>query len=120
MFGANLQSLGQTLLARDDIKADSRLAQIKQAVDDLPKLVPVFGGELETTLNDGMSAAVPAEVERLAADSVTAIDIYRGKLADAAHLLKLEIFAAQDLGSTLPLHSALDEALVELRQQLAA
>jgi hypothetical protein len=49
-FDANPQSLGETLLARSDIKADPRFDQIKQTVDNLPKLVPKFGGQLDQAL----------------------------------------------------------------------
>jgi hypothetical protein len=119
-FDANLASLGALLLARPEIKADPRIEQIKAAVAALPKLVPKFGGDLENVLNDGMNAVEPAELERLAAAGITAIDAYREKLAMASQLLELEQFAAKDLGAGLQFHGALDQALVELKQQLAA
>jgi hypothetical protein len=117
---ANLKSVGTTLLARPDIKADPRLGEIEKAVADLPKLVPAFGGELEGVLGAAMSTDVPAELERLTAEGIVVIDAYRQQLAAAAPLLELETFAAKDLGADVPLHAALDQALVELKQQLAA
>ena len=117
---ANLKSIGETLLARADIKADPRFNEIAKAVADLPKLVPTFGGKLEDLLDAGMSTTAPAELARLTTESITAIDTYRQQLAAAAPLLELEQFAKDDLRTGLPLHSALDQALVELKQQMAA
>jgi len=117
---SNLTALGTTLLARPDIQADPRIEEIKQAVPELPELVPQFGGRLEEVLDAAMSAVEPAELTRLAGEGIAAIDSYRQQLAAASQLLELEEFAATDLGATLPLHGALDEVLVELKQQLAA
>jgi len=119
-FAANLTSLGTILLARPDIRADPRIDQIKQAVGELPKLVPQFGGALEDVLDAGLNATEPERVQRLAVQGIAAIDAYRTQLQSASPLLALEQFAAKELGARLPLHSALDQALVELRQQLAA
>lgn len=119
-FDANLKSLGASLLALPEIKADPRLAQLEKVVAALPQLVPTFGGRLEDALDAGMNTDVPAEVQRLAAESIAAIDAYRQQLAAAAYLQKLEEFAAKDLGAGLRLHGVLDQALVELKQQLAA
>lgn len=119
-FAANLASLGTVLLARPEIRADPRIDEIKQAVTELPKLVPQFGGALEDVLDAGLNATEPAQVQRLAAQGIAAIDAYRTRLQSASHLLELEQFAAKELGGGLPLHSALDQALAELRQQLAA
>jgi hypothetical protein len=102
------------------VQADPRIEEVKQAVAALPNLVPKFGGELEDVLDAGMNASDPPELVRLAAEAIAAIDAYRQQLAAAAKLLDLEDFAARDLGTGLPLHGALDQALVELKQQLAA
>ena len=53
-----------------------------------------------------MSTDVPTEVERLTAASVAAIDAHREKLGSAAHVLKLEKFAARNLENSSPLHHA--------------
>lgn len=118
-FDANLNAVGTTLLARPDIQADPRLEEIKQAVAALPRLVPEFGGKLEDVLDAGINAVDPAEAARLATEGIAAIDAYRQQLAAASHLVELEQFAAKDLGAGLALHGTLDEALVELKQQLA-
>jgi hypothetical protein len=115
---ANLRTVGATLLARPDIKADPRLEDIKKAVSLLPKLVPAFGGRLEDILDAGINAEDPAEQARLAREGVAAIDAYREKLAAATGLLKLELFAAEDLGAKLALHRALDDTLAAMKTQL--
>ena len=120
LFEANLQTLGKTLLARPDIQADPRLDSITQAVAALPKLVPKFGGRLEDVLDAGLNAEKPEDAARLATEGIAAVDAYRQQLAAAAPLLALERFAARDLGANLPLHAALDAALMDLKQQLAA
>jgi hypothetical protein len=95
LFDANLQAVGKALLARQDIQADPRLADIKQAVAALPQLVPKFGGKLEDVLDAAMNADKPEEAARLAAEGVSAVDAYRQQLAAAAPLLALEEFAAR-------------------------
>ena len=119
-LNANLAALGTKLLARREIQEDPRLDSIKQGVAALPQLVPKFGGELEDALDAGMSATDGAERTRLEAVAIKAIDTYREKLVGLSHLVELEKLAAEDLGAQLPLHGALDAALLELRQQLAA
>jgi hypothetical protein len=117
---ANLKSLGAAVLAQPEIQADPRIEEIKQAVAELPKLVPQFGGNLEDVLDAGMNASEPAQLQRLAEQGIAAIDAYRQQLQSTSKLLELEQFAAKDLGASLELHSVLDQALVELKQQLAA
>jgi hypothetical protein len=119
-FHGNLQTLGKTLLARPDIQADPRIADIEQAVANLAKAFPTFSGRLEDALDAGLNAADPTESARLAAESIKAIDAYRQVLAASSPLLDLEEFATTDLGSRLPLHGVLDKALIDLRTQLAA
>jgi hypothetical protein len=116
---ANLLSLGKVLLARPDIQADPRIDSIRQAVAELPNLVPKFSGELEKVLDSGMNQDAPEESARLAAEGIKAVDAYRQQLATVSALAALEQFAAKDLGASLLLHAALDEALAELKQQLA-
>jgi hypothetical protein len=120
LVATNLQALGSTLLARPDIQADPRLDQIEEAVGKLLSVVPQFGGALEDVLDSAMSTSDPAELARLSRDGVATIDTYRQQLTGAAQLRALEAFAAKDLGTTLPLVSALDDVLSELEQQLAA
>lgn len=115
----NLEALGAALLARKDIQADPRIAQIKQGVAALPKLVPNFGGELEAVLDAGLNARTDPELSALAGQGIAAVKTYREKLEAAAHLLELEKFAEEDLGQGLALHAELDAALVELQQELA-
>ena len=119
-FDINLKSLGDMLLSQPEIQADPRIEEIKQEVAELPKLVPQFGGKLEDVLDAGLNASEPEELKRLAAQGVLAIDAYRQQLQSASKLLELEQFAAKDLNASLPLQKALDQALIELRQQLAA
>ena len=118
-FSTNLKTLGTTVLARPEVQADPRIDAIRQAVDELPLLVPEFGGELEDVLDAGLSESDPAEQARLATEGMAAIDAYRQQLA-SSQLAALEQFAAKELGATLPMGSALDQALVELKQQLEA
>jgi hypothetical protein len=115
---ASLRTVGATLLARPDIKADPRLKDIQKAVSLLPKLVPAFGGKLEDVLDAGLNATDPAEQARLAKEGIAAIDAYREKLSAATGLLKLERFAAEDLGAKVELHRALDETLTAMKAQL--
>jgi hypothetical protein len=117
---ASLKTFGSILLSQPDVQSDPRLEQVKRGVEALPKLVPQFGGRLEDVLDAAMNATDPAELARLTAEGIAAIDTYRQQLAAAKPLLDLEEFAEQDLGAALPLHGALDQALVELKQQLAA
>jgi hypothetical protein len=116
----NLKSLGASVLNHPDVKADPRYAEVELAVAALPKLVPSFGGALEDVLDAGLNTDDPAELARLAAQGVTAIDAYRQQLTAASRLLEMEKLVAKELGGGVALHGALDEALVELRQQLAA
>jgi hypothetical protein len=116
----NINAVGTTLLGRPDVQADPRIEEVKKAVAALPNLVPKFGDKLEDVLDAEMNASEPAQMARLAAEATAAIDEYRQQLAAATQLLNLEHFAAKDLRTALPLYSALDQALVELRQQLAA
>jgi hypothetical protein len=120
LVASNLQTLGSTLLARPEIQADPRIDQIEEAVGKLVSVVPQFGGALEDILDTAMSTSEPGELARLSKEGVAAIDTYRQQLTGAAQLRALEAFAADDLGTTLPLVSALDDALSELEQQLAA
>jgi hypothetical protein len=126
---SNIKAVGTTLLARPDVQADPRIGEVKKAAAALPNLVPKFGGKLEDVLESGskledvldaeMNASNPAEMAGLAAEAIEAIDEYRRQLA-TVQLLPLENFAAKDLQTALPLHSALDQALAELKQHLAA
>lgn len=117
---AGLQSVGKTLLSLPEVKDDPRFKEIERAVGALPKLVPKFGGQLEDVLDAGLNATEPAEQARLSKEGVAAIDAYRKTLAGAKPLLDLEQFAAKNLGGAVELHGALDQALQELRAELAA
>jgi hypothetical protein len=118
LLGANLATVGKTLLARQDVQADPRLADIEHAVSLLPKLVPAFAGDLEDSLDAALSATDDATAKKQEAHAIAAIDRYRSGLAGARALMELESFAAGELKSPLPLASALDAALGELRTQL--
>jgi hypothetical protein len=117
-LGANLEMVGKTLLARDDVRADPRLPDIQQAVSLLPKLVPAFAGDLEDSLDAAMSATDDAAAKQQEQRAIAAIDRYRGGLAGASALMQMESFASGELKSPMPLASALDETLVELRSRL--
>lgn len=117
---SNLQSVGASILNDPGVKADPRYADVERAVAVLPKLVPSFGGALEDILDAGLNTDDPGELARLSVQAVTAIDAYRQQLAAASRLLELERLVSKELGSGVALHGALDQALVELRQQLAA
>jgi hypothetical protein len=119
-FDANLAAFGTNLLSRQEIKEHPRIEDIKRGVALLPALVPTFGGSLEDVLDAGMSAADATQRAKLDAAGIAAIDAYRQQLAAASHLLALEAFAAKKLGANLALHRALDDVLLELKQQLAA
>jgi hypothetical protein len=117
---ANLTTFGNTLLAQPDVQSDPRFEDVKRAVAAFPRLVPAFGGRLENALDAAMKATDPGELAELTAEGIAAIDAYRQQLAAVKPLLELEDFAAEDLGIRLPLHGALDQALVELKQHLGA
>ena len=119
-LSAILQQVSSTLLAMPEIKADPQFVEVEKAAKMLPKLVPRFGGKLEEALDAGLNATDPSEQARLRREGVFAIDAYRQQLAAASGLIRLEQFASAELGMGSKLHKALDEVLLELRQQLAA
>jgi hypothetical protein len=114
----NMTALGKAVLARQDVKSDSRLPQVEAAVEQLNRLVPSFGGELEDVLDRGINAGQTAEAAALAAEAIEAVDVYRRNLAGATQLAALEALAEREMGGSFRLQSALDEVLQDLRSAL--
>jgi hypothetical protein len=115
----NLATLGDTLLGMPEVKADPRFPLVQAAVATLPRLVPEFNGVLEDTLDAGLNAPNGAQAANLARDGIKAVDAYRQQLSAVPHLLNLDAFATRELGQSLALHQALDDALVSLKQELS-
>lgn len=117
-FDANLKALGAKLLADPGVQNDPRIDTIKEAVAALPGLVPKFGGDLEDALDAANNATDPVVRGRLMDEAVAALDAYRQQLTGAPLLAALEQFSAQQLGTKLALHGALDDALAAIKQQI--
>jgi hypothetical protein len=118
-FNGNLVALGAKVLAMPEVQADPRYATVEEAVRALPRLVPKFSGDLEDALDAGANATDPAEKAKSAAKAAGAIEAYRRVLNGAPFLFELERFAERDLRTAMPLHSALDKALAELKQKIS-
>jgi len=118
-LAANMGDLGRMVLARPDVQADPRFPEVQKAVARLPDLIPIFSEELEDVLDRGLNAGPGAEGTGLAAEGVEAVDAYRQQLDGSPELAALEKLAADDLGVGIRLHRALDDALRELRVELA-
>lgn len=117
---SDLDALGKTILGRPDVKADPRLKDVEAVVAALPQLIPKFGGALEDVLDAGLNAGDGAHAGRLAQEAIVAVDAYRKQLDGAPHLLAFEAFLSKEMGQSLALHQALDDTLVELRQELSS
>lgn len=109
-----LTSIGDSILAREDVQRDPRLGQVRQAVVELPGLVPQFGGALEALLDQAMNAGTDAGI---APAALVEIGKYRKSLAGATQLLALDALAARELGAG-GLIGTLDGTLRELEQEL--
>jgi hypothetical protein len=114
---ANITSLGQAVLARDDVRNDPRLPQVEAAVASLPGLVPAFGPSLQALFDTAIGAGSVAGIKDQA---LVVVADYRKTLADAKDLLSLEEFAAKDMGSKTPLVTTLADVLGEIEQELKA
>jgi hypothetical protein len=114
---SNIASLGQTILARDDVKRDPRLPKVQEVVASLPKLVPDFGTALDDLFNKAVNTG---SMDGIASDALVVIADYRTKLSGAAKLLSLQDFASKDLGTNARLVTALSDALGELERELKA
>ena len=119
LVAGNLASVGKSILARPDVQTDPRFKDVEKIVAALPQLVPKFGGQLEDVLDAGLNEGDGPNASRLAAQAIVAIDEYRQRLGAAVPLLELEKFLAKEMGQGVALHEALDEALVELKQEMS-
>lgn len=106
--------LGRALLAMPEVQADPRLARVQAAVAQLPGLIPDLGGQLEDLLDAGINAGSDGAIAR---DALAAVAEYRGRLAAAAQLKRIEGFAKAHVGD-LAMVSALDGALAEIAANL--
>jgi hypothetical protein len=104
---AAITGLGSAILALPEVKADPRLEQARAAVGLLPTLLPQFGNELESQLEqqDGGDQALAI------------VASYRQRLTSAAALNSLEAFAQKHVGA-LGARATLDGALAEIEQGL--
>lgn len=114
-----IDSIGSAILARDDVKADPRLEQVRRAVRALPSLVPQFGSELEDLIDGAMSAG-PGEAATSSLQAAQKIiPRYRNLLASATRLSQIEALAKTHLGGGVALVGELDRALGVLEQELS-
>lgn len=115
----SLNDVGRTILGRDDVQKDPRLADVEQVVAQLPKLVPIFGGALEDVLDAGLNEGDGPGAALLARQAIAAIDDYRKQLGVATDLLAFEAFVSKEMGGRVALHQRLDATLSDLGRALA-
>ena len=101
----DLASIGQAILARDDVKQDPRFEQVKQMVAGLPKLIPAYREKLGDTLDAAMNATTAAEARTLAKEAVEVIGTYRQQLAQAAPLIAFDDLVSKNMGQNAALQS---------------
>jgi hypothetical protein len=115
----DLASIGQAILARDDVKQDPRFEQVQQMVAGLPKLIPAFGEKLGETLDAAMNATTAAAARTLAEEAVEIIGAYRQQLAQAAPLIAFDDLISKNLRQNAALHESLQRALASLQEELS-
>lgn len=116
---ANLAELGTAVLALDEVKADPRLATVKEALKRLPKLVPEWGDQLDDALKDCINAGGGPAAAPAARAALDALADYRRKLGGVPALSRLEAFSKRRIGADLALYRELDGAMAELETKLA-
>lgn len=105
-------NIGKAVLALPEVQADPRLAHAQDAIGMLPALVPDFGPELASLLEQG-----GAQDTAGAASALALVATYRQRVAAATRLADLENFARKHVGD-FPVQSMLDDALAELEAGL--
>jgi hypothetical protein len=113
---AAVEELGRSLLAMPEVQADPRFERARQAVTMLPGLIPDLGSDLVDLLDKGITAASD---DAIAADALAIIGTYRGSLAAATSLGRLEAFA-QKHADGLSMLATLDAALAGIATSLQA
>lgn len=113
---ATLDRLTKAVLARDDVQAHPRLADVRKAMADLAGELPDFGGRLETMLE---TAAREGTVSRILGDARGVIGDYRRQLSGAKKLSAFESFARTQMNDNADLVGALDANLNSFDQMLA-
>lgn len=104
------QKIGQAVLALPDVQSDPRFSRAQDAVGMLPGMVPDFGTDLASLLEQGSAQGSRG-------DALALVLAYRQRVAAATGLGDLESFARKHVGD-FPVRSMLDDALAELEAGL--
>jgi len=116
----NIQALGAAVLKHPEVLADARVAEVREAVRELPTLVPNFGSALQDALDAMINAGPEAKARGLIAPAATAVENYVKELAGYPELSELEEVAELVGEGNLKFGAALSEALTELQASLRA
>jgi hypothetical protein len=113
---STLQGAGEAYLALPNVQTDPRYARVRQAIAELPELIPDLGDELSDLLDRGINEGSD---ETIATDALDAVDDYRTVLGGAEVLRGFEGFARKYVGQ-LSVIETLDDALGEIAHSLEA
>ncbi len=106
------QEIGKAVLALPDVQADPRFSHAQDAVGMLPGLIPDFGDELASLLQQGSGQG-----EAGAGDALALVATYRQRVAAATGLGNLERFARKHVGE-FAVQATLDDALADVEAGL--
>jgi hypothetical protein len=113
---ANVIALGDAYLQDDEVRNDPRFELVKEAVGDLPTIIPQFGDQLDTDINAILNDG--GKSPELVRKAIATIADYRGRLQGAAELSEVEKVASADLGGDFSVAATLSAAIEKVSLSL--